>query len=97
MRACPGKGPALPWPLWPQSWARPAWAHVQATGGSSHVLQQKATEQRAGTQQEGEGAGEDHDHVKQEPEAVVSCEEMTWVEPGVAQGLGGLGTGLGQA
>lgn len=43
--------------------------------GVSHVLQQEASEQRAGTQQEGEGAGEDNDDIKQEPEAVVSCGE----------------------
>lgn len=95
MRAGPGEGPSLPRPLWPPSQARLAPAHMRATGRSSHVLQQKATQQRAGTQQEREGAGEDHDHIEQEPEAVVSCGERTWVGPGVAWGLGRLGMGLG--
>lgn len=68
---------------------------MQDTGGGSHILQQEAPEQRARTQQEGEGASEDHDHVKQEPEAVVPWEETTWVEPGVAWGLGACRTGGG--
>lgn len=42
-------------------------------GLEPHVLQQEATEQRAGAEQKGQGAREDDDHVKQEPEAVVSC------------------------
>lgn len=32
--------------------------------GMAHILQQEATEQGAGTQQKGEGAREDHYHVK---------------------------------
>lgn len=97
MRAGPGEGPSLPQPLGPLSWARLAQAHTRDTGGSAHVLQQKATEQRAGAQQEREGAREDHDHIEQESEAVVSCGERTWVGPGVAWGLGrpGARPGLG--
>lgn len=95
VRAGPGKGPSLPQPLGPPSWVRLAQEHTRDTGGSAHVLQQKATEQRAGTQQEREGAREDHDHIEQESEAVVSCGERTWSDQ---EWLGALeDLGLGQA
>lgn len=42
-----------------------------------HVLQQEASKERAGAEEEGQGASEDDHHVKQEPEAVVSCGEGT--------------------